>query len=75
LIATLSARLKEMEKNRLITRKVYDETPLKVEYFLTEKGLAMKPILDQMACFFSLKYCSKDVSKDGKPRNLQDVYH
>ncbi|MDP9498474.1 MAG: helix-turn-helix transcriptional regulator [Thermoproteota archaeon] len=52
LIATLSARLKEMEKNGLITRKVYDETPLKVEYFLTEKGLAMKPILDQMAAFF-----------------------
>lgn len=41
-----------MEKNELITRKVYDETPLKVEYFLTEKGLAMKPILDQMAAFF-----------------------
>jgi len=64
-----------MEKNGLIRRKVYDETPLKVEYFLTEKGLAMKPILDQMAAFFSLEYCSKDVFKDGKPRSLQDVYH
>ncbi len=70
----LSARLKEMEKNGLITRKVYDETPLRVEYFLTEKGLAMKPILDQMAAF-SLQYCSKDVFEDGKPRSLQDVYH
>ena len=63
-----------MEKYGLITRKVYDETPLKVEYFLTEKGLAIKPILDQMAAF-SLEYCSKDVFKDGKPRSLQDVYH
>jgi hypothetical protein len=45
-------KAKGMEKNGLITRKVYDETPLKVEYFLTEKGLAMKPILDQMAAFF-----------------------
>jgi DNA-binding HxlR family transcriptional regulator len=33
----LSARLKEMEKNGLVTRKVYAETPLRVEYFLTEK--------------------------------------
>jgi DNA-binding HxlR family transcriptional regulator len=41
-----------MEKNGLIRRTVYDETPLKVEHFLTEKGLSMKPILDQMAAFF-----------------------
>jgi DNA-binding HxlR family transcriptional regulator len=70
----LSARLKEMEKNGLVTRKVYAETPLRVEYFLTEKGRATKPILDQMAAF-SLKYCSKDVFEDGKARSLQDVIH
>src|SRR3712207_8806984 len=50
------------------------ETPLKVEYFRTEKGLSIKPILDQMAAF-CLQYYSKDVFKDGKPRSLQDVYH
>jgi DNA-binding HxlR family transcriptional regulator len=70
----LSARLKEMEKDGLITRTVYAETPLRVEYSLTEKGLAIKPILDQMAAF-SLQYCSKDVFNDGKPRSLQDVIH
>jgi DNA-binding HxlR family transcriptional regulator len=70
----LSARLKEMEKDGLITRRVYAETPLRVEYSLTEKGLAIKPILDQMAAF-SLQYCSKDVFNDGKPRSLQDVIH
>ena len=70
----LSARLKEMEKNGLITRKVYDETPPRVEYFLTQKGRAIKPILDQMAAF-SLQYCSKDMFEDGKPRSLQDVIH
>jgi DNA-binding HxlR family transcriptional regulator len=70
----LSARLKEMEKNELITRKVYAETPLRVEYFLTEKGRATKPILDCMAAF-SLRYCSKDVFDDGKPRSLEDVLH
>jgi DNA-binding HxlR family transcriptional regulator len=70
----LSARLKEMEKDGLVTRRVYVETPLRVEYSLTEKGLATKPILDQMAVF-SLHYCSKDVFNDERPRNLQDVIH
>lgn len=70
----LSARLKEMEKDGLITRRVYAETPLRVEYFLTEKGRATKPILDFMAAF-SLQYCSKDVFEDGRPRTLQDVIH
>jgi DNA-binding HxlR family transcriptional regulator len=70
----LSARLKEMEKDGLVTRRVFAETPLRVEYSLTEKGLATKPILDQMASF-SLQYCSKEVFEDGKPRSLQDVIH
>lgn len=64
---TLSIRLKELEQSGLIKRKVYDETPVRIEYFLTEKGKAVKPILDQMA-IFSMQYCAKDVFKDGKPR-------
>jgi len=70
---TLSARLREMEKDGLIQRKVYPETPIRIEYFLTEKGMALKPILEQMAGF-SMQYCAKDVFKDGKPRTLQEVF-
>ncbi len=70
----LSTRLKEMEREGLVTRKVYAEMPLRVEYFLTVKGRATKPILDQMATF-SLQYCSKDIFEDGRPRSLQDVVH
>jgi DNA-binding HxlR family transcriptional regulator len=69
----LSARLKEMEKCGLIKRKVYSEIPVKVEYFLTEKGTALKPILDQMASF-SIAYCVKDVFKDGKPRTFPQAH-
>jgi DNA-binding HxlR family transcriptional regulator len=44
----LSARLNEMEKSGLIRRKVYSiETPVRIGYFLTEKGSALKSILDQ----------------------------
>lgn len=69
----LSARLKEMEKDGLVKREVFSETPVRVEYTLTEKGRALQPILDQMASF-SMKYCSRDVFKDGKPRKLEEVY-
>ena len=71
---TLSVRLREMEKHGLIKRKVYpNEKPVRVEYQPTEKGLALQPILDTMAAY-SLKYCSKDVLKDGKPREFKEVY-
>jgi DNA-binding HxlR family transcriptional regulator len=69
----LSARLKEMEKDGLIERKVYPDTPIRVEYTITEKGRALEPILDQMSAF-SMKYCAKDVFNDGKARKLEQVY-
>jgi DNA-binding HxlR family transcriptional regulator len=69
----LSARLKEMEKDGLIERKVYPDTPVRVEYTITEKGRALEPILNQMSAF-SMKYCAKDVFKDGKARKPEQVY-
>jgi DNA-binding HxlR family transcriptional regulator len=69
----LSARLKEMEKDGLIRREIFRETPVRIEYTLTEKGMALQPILDQMAAY-SMKYCAKDVFKDGKARKLEQVY-
>ena len=69
----LSARLKEMEKDGLIERKVYPDTPVRIEYIITEKGRALEPILNQMSAF-SMKYCAKDVFKDGKARKPEQVY-
>lgn len=70
---TLSVRLKEMEKSELINRKVFNETPVRIEYSVTEKGKALKPIIMQMAAF-SMKYCSCEVFKDGKPRTVEQVF-
>lgn len=71
---TLSTRLREMERLGLIKRKVYsNERPIRVEYSLTEKGLALQPILDMMAAY-SMKYCSKDIFKDAKPREFKEIY-
>ena len=67
----LSARIKEMEKSGLIRRKVCStETPVRIGYFLTEKGSALKSILNQMASF-SMRHCAKEVFKDNKPRTLK----
>jgi DNA-binding HxlR family transcriptional regulator len=53
---TLTARLRELERNGLIARKVYPEVPPRVEYFLTEKGMALKPVLEQLAAFSIQNY-------------------
>lgn len=45
---TLSADLKELEKDGLISRMVYQVIPPKVEYSLTEKGQSLMKILDQL---------------------------
>ncbi|MEK9199877.1 winged helix-turn-helix transcriptional regulator [Ureibacillus sp. 179-F W5.1 NHS] len=38
----LSERLKELEKEGLVERKVFTEVPVRVEYSLTDKGKALE---------------------------------
>ena len=38
----LSERLKELEREGIVERKVYSEIPVRVEYSLTEKGVALE---------------------------------
>ncbi len=42
----LSDRLKELEKANLISKKVYAEIPLRVEYTLTRQAKELENILD-----------------------------
>ncbi len=46
---TLSLRLKELEKEKIVSKKVFAEIPLRVEYSLTEKGESLKSIFNRMA--------------------------
>ena len=69
---TLSIRLKEMEKDGLIRRQVYDETPIRVEYYLTQKGKELQPILEQMA-LFSVKYCSEQIFDSPDPSKIEKI--
>jgi DNA-binding HxlR family transcriptional regulator len=40
----LAERLKELESEGLLLRRVIPETPVRVEYRLTEKGRALEPV-------------------------------
>ena len=44
----LTANLRNMEENGLLTREVFPEVPPRVEYTLTKLGHSMEPILDAM---------------------------
>lgn len=42
---TLSARLKLLEAHGVIGTRLYERHPPRYEYFLTEKGVALAPVL------------------------------
>ena len=70
---TLSTRLREMEQSKIIEKKIFNETPIRIEYHLTKKGKALKPILEEMA-EFSTRFCCGDIFKDNKPRSFRHVF-
>ena len=45
---TLSANLKELERDGLIIRKEYPQIPPKVEYRLSPRGESLMTVLDQL---------------------------
>lgn len=48
---TLSLQLKELEKDGILERKEYPQIPPKVEYYLTERGMSLIPILNELGCW------------------------
>ena len=41
----LSSRLKELENEGILKRVIYPETPVKIEYKLSEKGKSLEPLI------------------------------
>jgi DNA-binding HxlR family transcriptional regulator len=48
---TLSLRLRALEVEGIVERRTFAEVPPRVEYALTEKGLALVPIIDVMRSY------------------------
>ncbi|GGA02992.1 transcriptional regulator [Paenibacillus marchantiophytorum] len=48
---TLSLRLRELEHNGIVSRKVYPEVPPRVEYTLTDKGRNLEGIFIELKRF------------------------
>ncbi len=44
----LSDRLKALEQEGIVKRKVIPDTPVIIEYSLTEKGHALRPVLNEI---------------------------
>lgn len=45
---TLSLRLQQLKKFGILSKKIYAEVPLRVEYSLTEKGYSLREIIKKM---------------------------
>jgi DNA-binding HxlR family transcriptional regulator len=48
---TLSLRLRALEEEGIVERHTFPEVPPRVEYSLTEKGLALIPIIEDMRSY------------------------
>jgi len=44
----LSERLKDLEHEGIVRREVFPETPVRIEYSLTKKGLALEPVIREI---------------------------
>lgn len=44
----VAERLRELEAEGIVERRVYGDRPVKVEYRLTPKGLALEPVVNEL---------------------------
>src|SRR6195952_4642006 len=48
---TLSLRLRALEEEGILERQTFPEVPPRVEYALTEKGMAFVPLIEDMRAY------------------------
>jgi DNA-binding HxlR family transcriptional regulator len=62
----LSERLKDLETQGIVKREVYPETPVRIEYSLTDKGLALEPLMKEIE-----KWSQDWIEVEGKSESEQ----
>lgn len=69
---TLTLTLRDMIKNGLIRKKIYQKTPKITKYFITKKGKALLQVYMYIINFAMENY-SKEVLVDEKPKRIEDL--
>jgi DNA-binding HxlR family transcriptional regulator len=69
----LAQQLRELERDGVISRKVYPQVPPKVEYTLTPLGEALQPLLDSMQAWGHRVMAHHATSPSGRPGLRQDT--
>ena len=70
---TLTLTLKDMTKNDLIRKKIYQKTPKVTKYFITKKGKSLIEVYMHIINFAIENY-AKEVLVDEKPKKLEDLF-
>lgn len=66
----LTKQLRELEADKIITRKVYNEVPPRVEYSLTDQGRSLRKILVAMSDWGNARVAREQ--KEGKDVKIID---
>lgn len=61
----LSDRLKLLEREGIVSRKIYSEFPVRIEYSLTDKGEALEPVIKEIQCWAD-HHITKEDLEEGK---------
>ena len=69
---TLTLTLRDMTKNELIRKKIYQKNPKITKYFITKKGKALLQVYMHIINFAMENY-SKAVLVDEKPKKIEDL--
>ncbi len=69
---TLTLTLRDMTKNELIRKKIYQKNPKITKYFITKKGKALLQVYMHIINFAMENY-SKVVLVDEKPKKIEDL--
>jgi DNA-binding HxlR family transcriptional regulator len=73
---TLSLRLRALEEEGIVERQTFPEVPPRVEYALTEKGMALVPLIEDMRAY-GLQWllgagCDDDDVAVGEPADVRE---
>jgi DNA-binding HxlR family transcriptional regulator len=70
----LSERLKELETEGVVRRIVVPSTPVRVEYHLTAKGIALGQVVDTVSAWAHLWVSPQAATQSGQVHSCHDAH-